>query len=58
MLIAHPGIVHIVASRAVTLQPRLREARIISTVLDVEIGIYIVRVLYKFSSPICNCERF
>ncbi len=44
MLIAQPGIVRIAASRSVTLQPRLREARIISTVLDVEIGIYIVRV--------------
>ncbi len=48
MLIAHPGIVHMAVSRSVTLHPRLRETRIISTVLDVEIGIYIIRVLYKF----------
>ncbi len=47
MLIAHPGIVHIAASRSVILQPRLREARIISTVLD-EIVKYVVRVLYTF----------
>ncbi len=39
MLIAHPGIVRIAVSRSVTLQPSLRETRIISTVLDVEIGI-------------------
>ncbi len=48
MLIAHPGIVRIAASRSVTLQPRLCETRIISTVMDVKIVIYIVRVLYKF----------
>ncbi len=48
MLISHPGIVRIASSLSVTLQPRLREARIISTVLDVEIVIYIVRVLHKF----------
>ncbi len=48
MLIAHPGIVHIAVSRSLTLQPRLREVRKISTVLDVEIKIYIIRVLYKF----------
>ncbi len=61
MLIAHPGIVHIVASRSVTLQPRLREARKISTVFDVEIVIYIVRVCINFtetSLPICKCEHF
>ncbi len=48
ILIAHPGIVRIAASRSVILQPRLREARIISTVLDVEIVKYVVRVLYTF----------
>ncbi len=48
MLIAHPDFVHIAASLSVILQPRLRETQIISTVLDVEIGIYIVRVLCEF----------
>ncbi len=48
MLIAHPSMVHIAASLSEILQPRVRETRIINTVLDVEIGIYIVRVLCEF----------